>query len=262
MIIRALTRRLFIPSTRRYLEFYQNRMAEQSKDKINLMKSAVIEATKEEMSKKENRDCLAELKQIKSSPIKVVGICGSLRKSSFHMGMLRYLAGQKLEGVEFEIVSIADLPMFNQDLENIKEESKNPQAVQDFKAKIRAADAYFFSSPEYNFGVTAPFKNALDWGSRGQHGNEWKGKCATIVGAGGPGMTHKAQFQFRQICVFLQLKLIDLPQVGISAFAKEEDGNIPFDFANGDLLSKKWKGRLVTQMDILRDMTKKSKMAE
>lgn len=236
-------------------------MAEQKKEN-NLMKNAVIEATKEEMAKKENRDCLAELKQIKASPIKVVGICGSLRKASIHMGMLRYLADQKIENVEFAIVDVGNLPLFNQDLENTKDESKEPQAVQDFKAKIRDADACFFSSPEYNFGVTAPFKNALDWASRGEHGNAWKNKCATIVGAGGPSLTTKAQFQFRQICVFLQLKLIDLPSVGISAFAPEDDKNMPFDFSNGELKSEKWKKRLVTQMEILRDMTKKSKMAE
>merc|ERR1712061_611786 len=90
-------------------------------------------------------------------------------------------------------------------------------------AKISAADANFFASPEYNFGITAPFKNALDWASRGQFGNEWKNKCATIVGAGGPGLTHKAQSQFRQICVFLQLKLIDRE---VEEALGHSDGNI------------------------------------
>jgi len=222
------------------------------------MEQAVIDATKEAIT---TEKIVAALKKVKSTPIKVVGISGSLRKASFHTGLLRYLSSQKLEGMEFEIVSIADLPMFNQDLENLKDESKLPKAVQDFKAKIRAADAFFVACPEYNFGITAPLKNAIDWASRGADSNLWKGKVSTLAGAGGSGAA-KAQIQFRQCCVFLQLQVVDMPQVAIPAFAKEEDGKMPFDFGTGDLLSAKWKERVVAQINLLRDETQKKKMGQ
>ena len=87
----------------------------------------------------------------------------------------------KLAGVEFEIVSIADLPLFNQDLENPKDESQEPKSVQELRNKIRSADAIFFSSPEYNYSISSPMKTALDWASRGANGSALKGKWCVYV---------------------------------------------------------------------------------
>ena len=59
------------------------------------------------------------------------------------------------------------------------------QAVQDFRAKIRGADAIFFASPEYNYGVSSPLKNALDWASRSANGSAIKGKWYVSAGQRG-----------------------------------------------------------------------------
>mmetsp|Transcript_47555 Transcript_47555/g.42647 ORF Transcript_47555/g.42647 Transcript_47555/m.42647 type:complete len:226 (+) Transcript_47555:107-784(+) len=210
----------------------------------------------------QKQDLKAELEKIAKAPVKIIGISGSLRKASFNTGLLRYLKDQKLEGIEFEIVSIADLPLFNQDLENPKDESQDPKAVQELRAKVRAADAIFFSSPEYNYGISSPLKNALDWVSRGANGSAIKGKCATIVGGGGGSGTTRGQVAFRQTAVFLDLRLLNKPEVLIKAFEKEESGAPPVDFTNGDLKSDKWKKRLVSQIEALRDLAKKRQFGD
>jgi len=51
---------------------------------------------------------------------------------------------------------IGNLPHFN-DSENVDVQ------VQDFRAKIKAADAVLICTPEYAFGVPGSLKNALDW---------------------------------------------------------------------------------------------------
>jgi len=211
----------------------------------------------------EKKDLKAELEKIAKAPIKILGISGSLRKTSFNTGLLRYLESQKLEGVEFSVASIADLPLFNQDLENPKDEKEDPKPVQELRAKIRAADALLFSSPEYNYGISSPLKNALDWVSRGANGSALKGKCACVIGAGGGAGTGRAQIAFRQSAVFLELKLINKPEVYIRAFEPEkETGAPPVDFPTGDLKSEKWQKRLVAQVDALRDMTRKDKLGQ
>ena len=37
-------------------------------------------------------------------------------------------------------------------------------AVKSFREAVAAADAVLFASPEYNYGVSGPLKNAIDWG--------------------------------------------------------------------------------------------------
>ncbi|GIF22036.1 NAD(P)H-dependent FMN reductase [Actinoplanes tereljensis] len=46
--------------------------------------------------------------------------------------------------------------------------------------KVAAADAFVFVIPEYNYGLSAPLKNAIDY----LH-NEWRYKAASVVSYGG-----------------------------------------------------------------------------
>eukprot|EP01083_Nonionella_stella_P244339 850518_1 len=215
-----------------------------------------------EQAQEEKRDCLSELNKILTKRVKIIGICGSLRVKSFNQGLLRVLSQTKLDEIDFEIVPIGDLPLFNQDLENTKDESKDPETVQKFRTKIREADAIFFSSPEYNYGISSPLKNALDWASRGANGSCIKNKIATIIGAGGGGGTAKAQFQFRQTAVFLELRLINKPEIVIKAFLKDENGQMPVDFGTGDLIDEKWKKRVIAQIYALRDFYREQNMGK
>ena len=95
-------------------------------------------------------------------PITVLGISGSLRRKSSNTGLLR--AGQEVApaGMEIAIFDIADLPLYNSDVEA----GGDPAPVAALKAAIRDADGVVFATPEYNWGTSGALKNAIDWASR------------------------------------------------------------------------------------------------
>ena len=65
------------------------------------------------------------------------------------------------EEARLEIFDLALIPIFNQDQENTP-----PDIVNDFKSKIKAADAILIVTPEYNYSIPGVLKNAIDWASR------------------------------------------------------------------------------------------------
>ncbi|MFS7897670.1 putative NAD(P)H dehydrogenase (quinone) [Helianthus anomalus] len=77
-------------------------------------------------------------------------------------------------------IDISPLPMLNTDLEI---DRKYPQSFTTFRDQILQSDDFLFASPEYNYFVTAPLKNAINWASRPL--NVWADKAATIVSVGG-----------------------------------------------------------------------------
>jgi chromate reductase, NAD(P)H dehydrogenase (quinone) len=155
--------------------------------------------------------------------IKILGIAGSVRKASFNKSALR--AAQKLvpEGASIEIFDIDGLPGFNQD------EEKNPPAkVTELKAKIRAADAILFVTPEYNYSIPGVLKNAIDWASRPYGDSAWNGKPVAVMGASvGVIGTARAQYHLRQVFVFLDMDALNQPEVMINASKSFDDqGNL------------------------------------
>ena len=58
-----------------------------------------------------------------------------------------------------------------------------PPAVEAWRKQVGEADAFFFTSPEYNYGLTPVLKNAIDWASRPP--NQFNDKAAAVVSAGG-----------------------------------------------------------------------------
>ena len=90
--------------------------------------------------------------------LKVLGICGSLRKASLNMAALRACSELLPQGMTLEIASIADIPMYNQDVFD----AGIPASVARFRGEVAAADGVLFACPEYNFSVPAPLKNAID----------------------------------------------------------------------------------------------------
>uniref|UniRef100_A0A5B7ANE9 NAD(P)H dehydrogenase (quinone) n=1 Tax=Davidia involucrata TaxID=16924 RepID=A0A5B7ANE9_DAVIN len=142
--------------------------------------------------------------------IKVAALCGSLRKGSFNRGLLRsaiQLCNDSINGIQIEYVDIAPLPMLNTDLEK---DGTYPPVVEAFRQKILEADSVLFASPEYNYSVTAPLKNAIDWASRPP--NVWADKAAAIVSAGGGFGGGRSQYHLRQIGVYLDLHFINKPE--------------------------------------------------
>jgi chromate reductase len=143
--------------------------------------------------------------------MKVLGICGSLRKASYNAMALR--AARKLApaGMEIEIADISAIPFYNDDIRAAGE----PQAVADLKARVRAADAILLVSPEYNFSVPGVLKNTLDWMSRPPE-PPFDGKPVAIMGAsGGPLGTARGQYDLRKILVYMNTFTVNKPEVFI-----------------------------------------------
>lgn len=145
--------------------------------------------------------------------IKILGICGSLRKESYNLALLTAAAKLLPAEVELEIYSLDKLPMFNQDLEYA--ENVN---VTEFKTKIKEADAILFSSPEYNYSIPGVLKNAIDIASRPWGDNTWAGKPAAIMGASVGNLgTSRMQYHLRQVLVSLDMYLLNKPEIMVSA---------------------------------------------
>jgi chromate reductase len=155
---------------------------------------------------------------------KILGFAGSLRKDSYNKALLRAALELVPAGVELEIFDLEGIPPFNQDLEH-----RPAEKVQEFKAKIRAADALLIATPEYNYSIPGVLKNAIDCASRPYGDNAFAHKPVAIMGAS-PGMigTARAQYHLRQCFVFLSCFALNQPEVMVS-FAHEridKDGKV------------------------------------
>jgi chromate reductase, NAD(P)H dehydrogenase (quinone) len=97
--------------------------------------------------------------------MKILAVSGSLRAGSHNTSLLRAAAEAAPEGVEvelFEPSAIADLPLYDQDLDGLDA----PESVQRLREEWADADAILFATPEYNGSVPGGLKNAIDWASR------------------------------------------------------------------------------------------------
>jgi chromate reductase len=146
----------------------------------------------------------------------ILGILGSLRKASFNRHAL--VAAQALvpAGAALEIFELEGIPPFNQD-----QEKQPPTPVTELKAKVRAADAILFATPEYNYSIPGVLKNAIDWASRPYGDNAWQGKPVAVMGASvGILGSARAQYHLRQCFVFLNMYPVNQPEVLIASAAQ------------------------------------------
>ncbi len=113
------------------------------------------------------------------TPIRIVGLVGSLRRGSFNRSLMRAAQGAAPEGVAIEAFSLADVPFYDGDLEA----EGDPTPVRALKSAIAEADAVLLVTPEYNRGLPAVSKNAIDWASRPPFDSPLAGKPVLLMGA-------------------------------------------------------------------------------
>jgi chromate reductase len=167
------------------------------------------------------------------SPIKLLGVSGSLRAQSYNSAALSVVDSVLPEGMEFEVASLADLPFYNADVEL----RGFPAAVESFRSKVAAADALIFAVPEYNFSVPGVLKNALEWLSRPPNSPTNGKPCAMFGASVSPLGTARGQFHFRHICVSLNMIPVNAPHVDITnAKTKFDDQGRLIDQASVDLI--------------------------
>jgi NAD(P)H-dependent FMN reductase len=95
--------------------------------------------------------------------VKLIGISGSLRKSSFNTALLNAAMASVGEGFILMAGTIKGIPLYDGDLEA---SDGIPTAVQTLKDLIQTADGVILFTPEYNNSIPGVFKNAIDWLSR------------------------------------------------------------------------------------------------
>jgi len=141
--------------------------------------------------------------------MKVLGLSGSLRKASFNTALLRAAIELAPAGMTIEQHSLADIPMYDDDLR----QAGYPASVLALRHAIAAADALLFVTPEYNYSIPGMLKNAIDWVSRPPE-QPFAGKPAAIMSAAG-GMLGgaRAQYHLRQIFVFVDVHPLNKPEV-------------------------------------------------
>lgn len=94
------------------------------------------------------------------SPIRLLGISGSLRSNSSNTQLLRAAASIAPSAIELTLYEELDrLPHFNPDLDG----DGAPEEVNALRSRIREADGLLLCTPEYAGGVPGALKNALDW---------------------------------------------------------------------------------------------------
>jgi NAD(P)H-dependent FMN reductase len=74
------------------------------------------------------------------------------------------------------------------------------QHTKDWSAKVSEADAFVFVMPEYNYGYTAPLKNAIDY----LHW-EWHYKPVGLVSYGGVAAGTRAAQMIKQVVTTLKM---------------------------------------------------------
>jgi chromate reductase len=158
-----------------------------------------------------------------STTLRVLGVCGSLRKDSFNRRLLRAaeeLAPAGMVLTHFE--GLREVPPYDEDVES----AGFPPPVARLQQAIREADALLIATPEYNYGVPGVLKNAIDWASRPARNSALNGKPTAIMGAS-PAQTGtaRAQLALRQSFVFTDSWVMPQPEVMVSRAAEKFDGN-------------------------------------
>lgn len=150
-------------------------------------------------------------------------LVGSLRKGSFNLKVAKQLIALSPELLDFEIIEIGKLPLYNQDLDD---EGNPPTEWTEFREKISQFDGVLFITPEYNRSIPGVLKNAIDVGSRPYGESVWSKKPAGVISVspsaiGGFG----ANQHLRQTFVFLDMPAMQQPEAYIGKAGELFEGD-------------------------------------
>jgi chromate reductase len=145
--------------------------------------------------------------------LSIISICGSLRAGSYNRIVMNALAGLAPQGMRLtEAPPYGDFPLYNADVQSA---GGIPAAVSALAEAIRAADGLVFVTPEYNFGIPGPLKNAIDWVSRVPN-QPFAGKPVALQSASpGPLGGSRVQYDLRRSLVYLDGLTLNKPEIFI-----------------------------------------------
>jgi chromate reductase, NAD(P)H dehydrogenase (quinone) len=178
---------------------------------------------------------------VMADPVKVVCICGSLRKKSFNAALARTAPTLAPPGMAIAAAPPLDaIPLYNHD---VQESSGFPDAVSDLAAAIRAADGVLICSPEYNWSIPGVLKNAIDWVSR-MKDQPFAGKPVALQSAA-TGLLGGARMQYhlRQSLTSIDVVLFGRPEVIVTFAGQKFDDKLELkDQSTIDLIKQQLAG--------------------
>ncbi len=152
-------------------------------------------------------------------------IVASTRPGRIGLPVAEWFRGRAVAhgGFDVELVDLAEwnLPLMDEPNHPRMRRYTNQHTL-DWSAKIDAADAFAFVMPEYNYGFTAPLKNAIDY----LH-TEWAYKPVGLVSYGGVSAGTRAAQMIRQVLSSLRVVTLTeaVPIPFVSQFL-DDDGVI------------------------------------
>ena len=136
------------------------------------------------------------------SKLKLAIVIGSIRPNRFggHAAQWIEEVARRRGDFEVELIDLKDYPMplFAEEASPLYAPSKD-EVARRWQKKVGEFDGYIFVSAEYNRGVPAVLKNALDYAYP-----EWNKKPAAFVGYGSVGAARAIE-QLRLIAIELQM---------------------------------------------------------
>jgi NAD(P)H-dependent FMN reductase len=161
--------------------------------------------------------------------MKLLVVVASVRKGRAGKKVADWFVGQAEKDARFEVdlVDLKELDLsyeLPEALPSMVQNSEYEEEKDRIWAKhVNDADAVVFVSPEYNHGMPASLKNALD-----HLASEWKDKPTGFVGYGAAGAPY-SQAAFGLVAGWLKLDVVSA-RVGISEIwaAFNEDGSLNF----------------------------------
>ena len=158
----------------------------------------------------------------------VLAISGSLRRDSHNTRLLRTLAEEAPEDVTVELWDgLKAIPPYDADDDG----PDGPETVEDFRRRVREADAVLIATPEYNASIPGALKNALDWASRPLATNAFRNKPVAVIGssAGAFGGVWAAA-ELRKVLGAMGSRVVDAElAVGHAAEKFDDEGRLADD---------------------------------
>jgi chromate reductase len=115
--------------------------------------------------------------------MRVLAFAASARSGSLNRKLIE-LAGKlavEVAGVELDLTHFSEfaMPMYDGDLEAAQ---GLPDGARELRRRLERADATMIATPEYNYSIAGPLKNAIDWVSR-ERPMPWRGRSIYLLSA-------------------------------------------------------------------------------
>ena len=136
-------------------------------------------------------------------PVKVGIIIASTRPGRVGLSVGEWVRDRAAEhaGFEVKVLDLAEINLpFMDEPNHPRLRQYTHQHTKDWSAAVDDLDAFVFVLPEYNYGMTAPLKNALDYLSQ-----EWQYKPVGLVSYGGLAGGTRAAQMLKQVVTALKM---------------------------------------------------------